>query len=164
MGFLVLKMNGVSPVKHGFVDMAAVFFVTGGVVSLLMNLLAIPIPSIYPFTLPTTLSTSSLIVLGLSLICSIGAIQCYSLARRRALSEAGIRGIIFGALLLIFSLGLVGSFRDSSTSTSLTALSAVLILIAGAICFGLRHTMVSTSDFAHQQGIPQPAYQPQVGR
>jgi hypothetical protein len=157
-------MNGISPVKHGFVDLAAVFFVVGGVVSLLMNLLAIPISSIYPFTLPATLSTSSLVVLGISLICSFGAIHCYSLARKRALSEAGIRGIIFGALLLIFSLGLVGSFRESNTSTSLTALSAVLILIAGAICFGLRHTMTPTSDFARQQGIPQPAYQSQSSR
>jgi hypothetical protein len=152
-------MNAVSPLKHGFVDLAAVFFVIGGVVSLIMTLLTIPISSIYPFTLPTSLGTEFLIVLGISLICSLGAIHCYSLTTRRLLSEAGIRGLIFGALLLIFSLGLFGSFRASSSSSVLTALSAVLILIAGTICFVMRHTAISASAIARQHAIAQPPFQ-----
>ena len=149
-----------SPLKHGFVDLAAIMFVIGGVVSLIMNLLTIPIQSVYPsFTLPSTLGTSFLVVLGISLICSLGAIHCFSLTTRRMLSEAGIRGIVFGALLLIFSLGLIGSsFKDSntsSTSTILTSLSAVLIMIAGGICFALRHTSVSASAIARQHAIVQ---------
>jgi hypothetical protein len=154
-------MNGASPLKHGFVDLAAIMFVIGGVVSLIMNLLTIPIQTVYPtFTLPSTLSTSFLVVLGISLICSLGAIHCFSLTTRRLLSEAGIRGIVFGALLLIFSLGLVGSsFRESNTSTLLTTLSAVLILIAGGICFALRHTAVSASPIARQHTIVQQPFQ-----
>jgi hypothetical protein len=149
-------MNEVSPLKHGIVDMAAVLFVIGGVVSLVMNLLTIPI-SLYPVSLPSSFSTVFIVVLAISLICSLGAIHCYSLTTQRLLSEAGIRGTIFGALLLIFSLGLVGSFRDSNTV--LTSLGAILILAGGVICFALRHTNVSASAIAHQHIISQPSYQ-----
>lgn len=152
-------MNGISPVKHGFVDIAAVFFVIGGVVSLIMSLLALPISSIYPFTLPSSLGTEFLVILGISVICSLGALHCYSLTTKRMLSEAGIRGLIFGTLLLVFSLGLVGSFRESGTTTVLNTLSAVLILIAGVICFALRHTAISSSAIARQHAIAQPAFQ-----
>lgn len=152
-------MNGPSPLKHGFVDFAAVLFVIGGVVSLVMSILTIPINTIYPLTAPTNLSLVFWVVLGINLICSLGAIHCYSLTIRRLLSEAGIRGIIFGALLLFFSMGLIGSFRESNTSTLLTAVSAVLILVGGIICFALRHTNVSASAVAHQHIISQPSYQ-----
>ncbi len=148
-----------SPVKHGFVDLAAVLFVIGGVVSLIMTLLTVPIGSIYPFTLPQTVGMTFIVVTAIILICALGAIHCYSLTMKRMLSEAGIRGLIFGALLLIFSLGLVGSLRESNTSTLLTAVSAVLILFAGAICFALRHTTVSASPIARQHAIAQPAFQ-----
>lgn len=154
-------MNAISPVKHGFVDLAAVFFVIGGVVSLIMSILTIPVTSVYPLTIPSSLSMVFLVVLGISVICSLGAIHCFSLATKRMLSEAGVRGIIFGALLLIFSLGLVGSFKESSnTTTLLTTISAILILIAGSICFVLRHTVVSASAIARQHAIAQPTYQP----
>jgi len=152
-------MNDISPVKHGFVDLAAVLFVVGGVVSLVMNLLTIPITNIYPFTLPSSIGTEFLVITGISVICSLGAIHCYSLATKRMLSETGTRGLIFGALLLIFSLGIIGSFKGSNTTTILTTLSAVLILIAGVICFALRHTAVSASSIARQHAIAQPALQ-----
>ena len=154
-------MNAISPVKHGFVDLAAVFFVIGGVVSLIMSILTIPVTSVYPLTIPSSLSMISLVLLGVSVICSIGAIHCFSLATKRMLSEAGVRGIVFGALLLIFSLGLIGSLKESSSNmTLLTTLSAILILIAGSICFVLRHTVVSASAIARQHAIAQPSYQP----
>ena len=152
-------MSGVSPLKHGLVDMAAVLFVIGGVVSLVMNILMIPIASIYPLIVPATVSMVFLVILGVSLICSLGAIHCYSLTAKRMLSEAGIRGIVFGALMLIFSIGLVGSFRGSDSSTMLTALGSVMIIIAGIICFALRHMNVSASNIARQRVIAQPSYQ-----
>ncbi len=152
-------MNGISPVKHGFVDLAAVFFIIGGVVSLIMSLLTLPINSVYPLTVPSSLSMAFLVVLGISVICSLGAIHCFSLTTKRMLSEAGVRGIVFGALLLIFSLGIVGSYRESNTSTLLTTVSAILILIAGSICFVLRDTIVSASAIARQHAIAQPQYQ-----
>lgn len=152
-------MNGVSPWKHGVVDLAAVLFAIGGVVSLIMTVLTLPIANLYPITLPTSFSTVSIVLLAITLICSLGAIHCYSLSTKRMLSEAGIRGIVFGALLLIFSLGVVGSFREFSTMTPLVTLSSVLILIAGAVCFSLRHTNVSASAIARQHVISQPAFQ-----
>ena len=155
-------MTNVSPLKQGFVDLAAILFVIGGVVSLVMNLLTIPIANLYPITLPTSFSTVFIAFFAIILICSLGAIHCYSLTTKRLLSEAGIRGIIFGALLLIFSLEIVGGFT-ASASTLLTALSAVLILIAGGVCFSLRHTNVSASGIAYQQRmLNQPSNQTQV--
>lgn len=53
-GFEVQReMNEVSPLKHGIIDLAAIFFMIGGVVSLVVSILTIPIATIYPFVLPT---------------------------------------------------------------------------------------------------------------
>ena len=153
-------MNGASPLKHGFVDLAAILFAIGGVVSLAMTILALPINISTPLSTLTDLTPTSIVVLGVSLICSVGAIHCFSLAGKRMLSEAGVRGLIFGALLLIFSFGVAGSLRGSDTGTLLTAVSAILILIAGIVCFSLRHTAVSASPIARQHALAQPVYQP----
>ncbi len=156
-------MTNISPLKQGFVDLAAILFVIGGVVSLVMNLLTIPIANLYPITLPTSFSTVFIAFFAILLICSLGAIHCYSLTTKRLLSEAGIRGVIFGALLLIFSLEIAGGITGAGTSTLLTALSAFLILIAGGVCFALRHTNVSASGIAYQQRmITQPSNQTQA--
>jgi hypothetical protein len=150
-------MNGVSPLKAGFVDFAAIFFVIGGIVSLVVSILMIPIVSIYPFIVLTSFRTIFLVTLAVGLVCSLGAIHCYSLVTKRMLSEAGMRGIVFGALLLIFSFGLFGGFGASPTSSLLTITSAVLILIAGGICFVLRDSIVSSPVVLHQQSITQRA-------
>jgi hypothetical protein len=148
-------MNGVSPLKDGFVDLAAVLFVIGGVMSLVPTLLGIPITSLYPIDLPSSFSTVFVVVLAISLICSIGAIYCYRLATRRLLSEAGMRGMIFGALLLMLSLGLVGTFASGPLNL-LAEAGALLVLLGGVICFALRHTNVSASNIARQRMIAQP--------
>lgn len=151
-------MSSVSPLKYGVVDLAAILFIIGGVVGLVLSLLTIPISSVYPFTIPFNFSTTFLAVLAISIVCSLGAIHCYSLTTKRLLSEAGVRGVIFGALLLIFSLGVVGGTIGSSTTTVLISLSAILIIIGGVVCFALRHTNISTSSIARQRLISQPAY------
>jgi hypothetical protein len=51
-----------------------------------------------------------------------------------------MRGIIFGAILLAFSVGLVGTNRD--LNTGLGTASAMLILIAGAISYVLRDSVL----------------------
>ena len=156
-------MNGVSPLKHGFVDLAAVLFVIGGVVSLVLALLSIPIASLYPISLPSSFSMVFVVVLAIGLVCSLGAIHCYTLTTKRLLSEAGMRGMIFGALLLILSLGIFGNFSSggnfvqATSGAFLTEVSAVLIIVGGVICFSLRHTNVSASAIAHQRIISQPA-------
>ena len=142
-----MKMGKTSRLEVGIVDVAAVLFVVGGVASFVMSLLVIPLVSI---TLPTAFTTVFLVVLAITLICSLGAIHCYVLAARRLLSEAGMRGMIFGALLLLFSLGLVGSFGPATTATFLAEISAFLVLIGGVICFILRHTALSSSPILRQ--------------
>jgi len=109
----VKKMNGGSAFKIGIVDLSAVLFAIGGVVAPVMTVLPIPISSVYPFTLPVNLSVVFLLALAIGLVGSLGAFHCYSLATKRMLSGAGIRGIVFGAILLIFSQGFFGGFRES---------------------------------------------------
>jgi hypothetical protein len=121
--------------KNGFLDLAAVLFVIGGVISLIVSVLTLPIFSVYPFILvPFGFVFAVVFVVGL--ICSLVAINCYSLAIQRRLLQAGMRGVISGAILLTLSLGLIGTIHD--LNTQLGAGSAIMILIAGAICFVLR--------------------------
>jgi len=121
--------------KNGFLDLAGALFVIGGVISLIISVLALPIFSIYPFiVLPFGFVFAIVFVVGL--ICSLVAIHCYSLSIKRHLSQAGTRGIISGAILLTLSLGLIGVTRG--LNAALGAVSAIIVLIAGAICFVLR--------------------------
>jgi hypothetical protein len=142
-----MRLNRVSNLQAGLIDISAVLFVVGGVGSLVMSLLTIPL---FGVALPVTYSMVLIVILAVSLICSLGAMHCYTLATKRALSDAGMRGLIFGALLLIFSLGFLGSFRPASTSTLLAEASAVLVLIGGMICFVLRYTTLASSPVIDQ--------------
>lgn len=127
--------TGTSVVKTGFLDLAAAFFVIGGVISLIVSVLALPIFSVYPFIV-VTFGLVFAVVFVVGLICSLVAIHCYSLTTRRSLSQAGMRGIISGAILLTLSLGLVGMTHE--LTTQIGVVSAIMILIAGAVCFVLR--------------------------
>jgi hypothetical protein len=140
-------MSRVSAVHVGFADLAAVLFAVGGVASLAMSLLAIPA---FSAQLSLTFITVFLVVLAINLTCSLGAIHCYTLATKRMLSEAGMRGLIFGALLIIFSLGFVANFRPAGSTTLLAEISAVLVLLGGLVCFVLRHTALSSAPLVQQ--------------
>ena len=142
-------MSKTLSLKTGFIDLSAALFVIGGVVSLVLNVLTIPIASLYPFQLPQTLGFVPAVVLAVGLIASIGAIHCYTLVSKRMLAQAGMRGIIFGALLLIISLGLV--VGSSELNAGLGAVSAILVLIAGAISFVLRDSVLPRSPLVMQQ-------------
>lgn len=129
--------------KNGFLDLAAAFFVIGGVISLIVSILALPIFTIYPFILvPFGLVFAVLFVVGL--ICSLVSIHCYSLTTKRLLSQAGMRGMIAGAILLTLSLGLIGMTHE--LTTQIGTVSAILILIAGAVCFVLRSQTPPSSN------------------
>ena len=130
-------MTNSNALKTGFIDMAAALFVIGGVVSLVVSLVGIPIYSLYPFQMQY-FSFVVAVVLIVGLICSLGAIHCYTLASKRLMSTAGFRGIVFGAILLTFSLGLVGV--SGQLKTGLGTASAILILIAGAISYVMRES------------------------
>jgi hypothetical protein len=51
-----------------------------------------------------------------------------------------MRGIIFGTLLLVLSLGLIVTFVMGATVNLLGEAGAVPVLIGGVICFAVRHT------------------------
>jgi len=139
--------------KTGFIDIAAALFVIGGVVSLVVSMVDAPIYSLYPFQLQF-FSFLFAVVLIVGVICSLGAIHCFTLATKRLLSEAGMRGIIFGAILLTFSMGFVETNRD--LNTGLGTASAILILIAGAIAFVLRDSVLPRAPLTmREQMVPQ---------
>jgi len=139
LSITVVGMNGSNSLKTAFIDLAAALFVIGGVVSLVVSMVAAPIYSLYPFQLQF-FSFLLAVVLIVGVICSIGAIYCFTFTSKRLLHDAGMRGIIFGAILLAFSLGLVGA--NPGQNTGLGTASAILILIAGAICFVLRDSVL----------------------
>lgn len=128
-------MSSTPVVKNGFLDLAAALFVIGGVISLIVSVLALPIFSVYPFIV-VSFGLVFAVIFVVGLICSLVAIHCYSLTTRRLLSQAGMRGIISGAILLTLSLGLIGMTHELTTEVG--AVSATIILIAGAVCFVLR--------------------------
>ena len=140
--------------ENTFIDITAILFVVGGVASLVMSLLAIPLASV---GLTVAFSTVFLLVLAISLICSLGAIHCYTLATKRMLSEASVRGIIFGSLLLLFSLGFVGNF-SVPTNASVMEFSSALVLVGGLMRFVLRHIVQSSPSLVNsKQAISQAA-------
>jgi len=145
-------MNKGSLMKISLVDLAGVLFVVGGVASLVLSLLTIPFVSI---ALPVAFSTIFVIVLAISVVCSLGAMHCYLLVAKRMLSEAGVRGMICGGLLLFFGIGFIGSFNVATTATYLSEISAILVLIGGVVCFILRHATLPSSPIVRQQQIRQ---------
>jgi hypothetical protein len=149
-------MSNSSSLKTVFIDIAAALFVTGGVVSLVVSMVAAPIYSLYPFQLQF-FSFVLAVVLIVGVICSLGAIHCFTLASKRMLHEAGMRGIIFGAILLAFSVGLVGT--DRALNTGLGTASAILVLIAGAISFVLRGSVLPRSPMVMREQIASPQSQ-----
>ena len=145
-------MNGSGSLKTAFVDIAAALFVIGGVVSLVVNMVAAPIYSLYPFQLQF-FSFVLAVVLIVSVICSLGAIHCFTFTSKRLLHEAGMRGIIFGAILLAFSVGL--GETSQALNTGLGTAGAILILIAGSICFVLRESVLPRAPISMAEHAPQ---------
>jgi len=143
-------MNGTSSLKTAFIDIAAALFVIGGVVSLVVSMVAAPIYSLYPFELQF-FSFVFGVVLIVGVICSLGAIHCFTFTSKRMLHEAGMRGIIFGAILLAFSVGLVGANRELNTGLG----TASAILVAGAISFVLRESVLPRSPMSVSEQISQ---------
>ena len=118
--------------KRSLLDLAAALFLIGGVVGLVSNIVMIPIATIYPFRLGGAMTFVTLVVLIVGIICSVESFECYSFVSKKMLQKAGIRGIIVGAILLSLTLGLRG-FEDFRIQ--LVAGSAILMIIAGVICY-----------------------------
>ncbi|WP_455364245.1 hypothetical protein [[Eubacterium] cellulosolvens] len=116
--------------KKALLDLSAAFFIIGGIISLISIILMIPISTIYPFRLNATISFILIIALIVGLICSIEAFECYRFVSRHLLHNAGMRGIIIGAILLV-----IGMMGGRGLRTQFITGSAILILIAGVICY-----------------------------
>jgi hypothetical protein len=114
--------------KRGILDLAAIFFLIGGIIILMTVLMMIPIENIYPFELRTELSFSQIIVLIVIIICSIESFECFNFASKRMLEKAGVRGIVIGAILLT-----LGSLLELKTQA--LEGSSILILISGIISY-----------------------------
>lgn len=121
--------------KRTLLDLAAALFLIGGVVSLVSMVVMIPIATIYPFMLMAPVRFITVVVLIVGIICAVEAFECYSFTSKRVLSKAGIRGIITGAILLSLSIGLTGI--EDLRSHLITA-SAILMIVAGAMCYVYR--------------------------
>jgi uncharacterized BrkB/YihY/UPF0761 family membrane protein len=124
--------------KRTLLDLAAAFFLIGGVVALASTIVMIPIATVYPFTL-RAVTFVTLVVLVVGIICAVEALECYSFASKRLLLKAGMRGIIVGAILLSLSVGLIG-IQD--VRTQLVAGSAILMIIGGVICYIYREPTI----------------------
>jgi len=114
--------------KRGLLDLAAAFFLIGGVVSLMSVIMMIPINTIYPFRLSANIRFALIIILIVGIICAIEAFECYRYTSRRMLIKAGIRGIVTGAILLS-----IGLMAGSDLKAQMVSASAILILVGGVI-------------------------------
>ena len=114
--------------KRGVLDLAAIFFLIGGIIILMTVLMMIPIKNVYPFELRTEISFPQIIVLIVIIICAVESFECFNFASKRMLEKAGIRGVVIGAILLT-----LGSLLDIKTQA--LEGSSILILIGGIISY-----------------------------
>jgi hypothetical protein len=114
--------------RRGLLDLAAAFFLIGGVVSLMSIIMMVPIRTIYPFKLNPSISFALIIILIVGIICAIQAFECYKLTSNRMLIKAGIRGIVIGAILLS-----IGLMSGPEIKAQMVTASAILILVGGVI-------------------------------
>jgi hypothetical protein len=114
--------------RRGLLDLAAAFFLIGGVVSLMSIIMMVPIRTVYPFKLNSSISFALIIILIVGIICAIQTFECYKLTSNRMLIKAGIRGIVIGAILLS-----IGLMSGSEIKAQMVTASAILILVGGVI-------------------------------
>lgn len=88
----------------------------------------VPIRTVYPFKLNSSISFALIIILIVGIICAIQAFECYKLTSNRMLIKAGIRGIVIGAILLS-----IGLMSGSEIKAQMVTASAFLILVGGVI-------------------------------
>jgi hypothetical protein len=69
-----------------------------------------------------------LVAVIIGIVGAILGLDCFSMTTKRNLSNAGVRGIVIGAVLLSISWAAGLSFQ-------IVGAGAVLILIAGIICY-----------------------------
>jgi len=115
--------------RKTLLDLAAAFFLLGSILVLVISILSVPIETVYPtFKLRIPLTYSYLVAVIIGIVGAILGLDCFSMTTKRNLSNAGVRGIVIGAVLLSISWAAGLSFQ-------IVGAGAVLILIAGIICY-----------------------------
>jgi len=111
-------------------DLAAAFFLLGSVIVLVVSILNIPISTVYPtFRLREPLTYAYLVAVVIEIVAAILGFDCFNMTAKRRLGSAGVRGVIIGAVLLSAAW---------MTDSQIIGVGAVLILIAGIICYVYR--------------------------
>jgi hypothetical protein len=112
--------------RKTLLDAASIFFLLGSIVVLILSVLRLPVDQVLPSFRVGTLSYPNLVAIISGIIGAILGFDCFHMTTKRRLSDAGIRGIVIGAVLLSLAwvLGL-----------QMIGVGAVLILVAGVICY-----------------------------
>jgi hypothetical protein len=112
--------------RKTLLDAASIFFLLGSIVVLILSVLRLPVDQVLPSFRVGTLSYPNLVAIIAGIIGAILGFDCFHMTTKRRLYDAGIRGIVIGAVLLSLAwvLGL-----------QMIGVGAVLILVAGVICY-----------------------------
>ncbi|MCJ7760431.1 hypothetical protein MUP59_04735 [Candidatus Bathyarchaeota archaeon] len=112
--------------RKTLLDSASIFFLLGSIVVLVISVLRLPVAQVLPSFRVGTLSYPDLVAIIAGIIGAVLGFDCFYMTTKRKLSDAGIRGIVIGAVLLsiawVIGLQMIG-------------LGAVLVLVAGVICY-----------------------------
>jgi len=116
--------------RKTLLDLASIFFLLGSAIVLIIAVLSLPITTVYPtFRLREPLSYTYLAGIIIIIVGAILGFDCFHMTTRRGLASAGVRGIVIGAVLIITSL---------ISGPQICGVGAVLILIAGVVCYVYR--------------------------
>lgn len=112
--------------RKTLLDAASIFFLLGSIVVLVISVLRLPVAQVLPSFRVGTLSYPDLVAIIAGIIGAVLGFDCFYMTTKRKLSDAGIRGIVIGAVLLsiawVIGLQMIG-------------VGAVLVLVAGVICY-----------------------------
>jgi uncharacterized BrkB/YihY/UPF0761 family membrane protein len=112
--------------RKTLLDVASIFFLLGSIVVLVISVLRLPVAQVLPSFRVGTLSYPDLVAIIAGIIGAVLGFDCFYMTTKRKLSDAGIRGIVIGAVLLsiawVIGLQMIGA-------------GAVLVRVAGVICY-----------------------------
>jgi len=116
--------------RKTLLDIAAAFFLLGSVIVLIISILNVPIATVYPtFRLHEPLPYTYLVAIVIGIVGAVLGFDCFNMTSKRNLASAGVRGVVIGAVLLSTAWA-IGS--------QMVGVGAILILIAGIICYVYR--------------------------
>ncbi len=130
MVFLCVEYMTEAFSRKTLLDLAAALFLLGSVIVLIISILNVPIATVYPvFRLYEPLSYTYLVAIVIEVIGAVLGFDCFNMTSKRKLASAGIRGVVIGAVILSAAW---------ATGSQIIGAGAILILIAGIVCYVYR--------------------------